>query len=231
MTFFTNNISEPISGEDALHIKNSLRMKVGDSLRVNCNGYDYDCKIAKIDNCVYLDIIDKNVCYSEPSINITLWQAMPKGDKFEFIVQKAVELGVTKIVPVETKFTNVNSSNFNKKIDRYNKISKESAKQCNRGLIPLIETVEKFEKVLQRVKNNAIILYEEEFDSKNFQDLTFDAADCNIIIGSEGGFAREEILLAKDYGIPPVWLGKRILRCETASLVALSVIMYKSGNL
>jgi 16S rRNA (uracil1498-N3)-methyltransferase len=237
MTFFVDNINEPIIGDDFLHIKNSLRMKIGDNLNVNCNGFVYKCKIISMDKAIVFDIISKDICKNEPNINVTLYQAMPKGDKFEYIIQKSVELGVSKIVPIETKFTSVNPSNFNKKISRFNKISKEAAKQSNRGIIPEISSVEKLENVLLFLKNNAIIFYEEYFDSKKLNDLTFnlktngEKTDVNIIIGSEGGFSKEEIILANSLGIPCIWMGERILRCETAPLAVLSVIMYMTGNL
>jgi 16S rRNA (uracil1498-N3)-methyltransferase len=244
MTFFVENVDEPITGDDFYHIKNSLRKKVGDIIRVNSQGFDYNCKITSLDKCVYFDIIDKEISVSEPNISVTLYQAMPKGDKFEYIIQKSVEVGVSEIVPIETEFTVVNAANFNKKIERYNKISKEAAKQSNRGIIPEIKPVQKLENVLQNIKNNGIIFYEEYFNSKNFRDFSFNAEkvkedngkillpkNLNIVVGSEGGFSENEINLAMENGIPPVWLGKRILRCETAPLVVLSIIMYKSGNL
>jgi 16S rRNA (uracil1498-N3)-methyltransferase len=232
MTFFVDNIYEPIVGDDFLHIKNSLRMKTGDELLVVSEGFSYKCKITSLDKAANFDIISKEICKNEPSVNVTLYQAMPKGDKFEYIIQKSVELGVSKIVPIETNFTTVSTSNFNKKIERYNKISKEAAKQSNRGIIPEVSSVEKLENVLHYLENNAIIFYEEYFDSKKLSDLTFNAnPNINIIIGSEGGFSKDEIILAKNLGIPCVWMGERILRCETAPLAVLSVIMYMTGNL
>jgi 16S rRNA (uracil1498-N3)-methyltransferase len=230
MKFFTDNINAPISGIDAKHIKNSLRLRSGDIITVSSDNVDYKCKITQISNDVAFEIISSEPCSSEPSLRLTLYQALPKGDKMDLIIQKCVELGVTEIVPVITDRCVPKIGDFSKKIERYNRISLEAAKQSGRGIVPEVKNLLQFKKALQNLSESAIILYEEKIDGKRFDDLTFNG-NLSVFIGSEGGFTPEEVRLATENNVAPVWLGKRILRCETAAITATSVIMYKSGNL
>lgn len=235
MKFFQDDPNLPLTGDDANHLIRSLRAKIGSAFTVCSDGNDYKSIITEISEkkgvlSVFKDIIEVTPA-DEPTVNIRLFQAIPKSDKMEFIIQKAVELGVSEIIPIETDFTQGYSSvDFTKKLIRYNKIAKESAMQCNRGQVPVVSPKKNLKKVLQNDLGYVIMFYEENINSKKLQDLVI-PQDVSIIIGAEGGFSKEEVKLAVDVGVVPVWLGQRILRCETASVTALSIIMYKTENL
>lgn len=232
----TINIDMPvITGPDARHIGFSLRMKTGEELTVCAGGVDYKCKIKQItEDTVYLDIIENALCAAEPTVNVTLYQAVPKLDKLETIIQKSVELGVTKIVPVLTRrcISRPTEKDFAKKLVRLNKIALEAAKQSGRGIIPEVTPIMSFKNVVAEMSKDdcPIMLYEE--GGVRFSELGAEnKKSFSVLIGSEGGFDPEEAQAAKDAGITTIWLGERILRCETAPLTALSILMYITKNL
>lgn len=224
-----------ITGDNARHIGRSLRMKINEELTVTCKGTDYLCVIRDIsDESVTLKIVSSEKCQSEPSVRITLYQAMPKSDKLEFIIQKAVELGAVKIVPVITRrcVSRPDKKSFLKKLPRLQKIAHEAAKQSGRGIIPEIMPIISFKEAVESMCNDecAVMLYEN--GGIRFSETNVDnASSVSILIGSEGGFDEEEAEFARNSGITPVWLGKRILRCETAPVVSLSIIMFLTKNL
>lgn len=229
-----NNIV--ISGDDARHIGRSLRMKPGEPLTVCCHGYDYDCVISSItEDSVFLSLVSSQPCASEPNIEATLFQAVPKLDKLEHIIQKTVELGVSKIVPVLTRrcVSRPNEKDFSKKLVRLNKIAEEAAKQSGRGIIPQVTPIISYKNAVEEMKklDKSIILYEESggcsFGSIDFNDVK----TVGVLIGSEGGFDPEEAELAVNAGAERVWLGKRILRCETAPITAMSILMFLTNNM
>lgn len=236
--FFLENIDlscPVITGEDAKHIGRSLRMKPGQPLTVCSCGTDYFCEIASITSDeVFLKINDSRLCSAEPTVEVTLFQAVPKLDKLEHIIQKSVELGVTKIVPVLTRrcVSRPDKKDFEKKLVRLNKIALEAAKQSGRGIIPKVDSIISFNEAVKQMSDYqcALMLYEEggvrfsEVDTENKKSFA-------LFIGSEGGFDEDEAIQAKNAGIIPVWLGERILRCETAPLTALSILMYITKNL
>lgn len=237
--FFTDNINSDfiiITGDDAKHISKVLRLKEGDTLTA-CDmcGIDY---IGTIDNItsenVSVKINEKHHSQAEPDIEVTLYQAMPKGDKLELIIQKAVELGVHRIVPILTHrcVSRPDEKSMTKKLSRLQKIAEEAAKQSGRGRIPKICEMLSYKNALAQMQehNHAIIFYEEATAPLN-EMLKNIKGSLAIMIGSEGGFELSEIEDAKALGIPTATLGKRILRCETAPLAALSVIMYETGNM
>ncbi|MGN0242902.1 MAG: 16S rRNA (uracil(1498)-N(3))-methyltransferase [Lachnospiraceae bacterium] len=224
-----------ITGKDYNHIKNVLRMSVGEELTVS-NGVDreYVCTISSYDNdSVQLKIIDINSIDVELPLHITLFQGLPKADKMELIIQKAVELGVYEIVPVMTQRTIVkyDEKKTEKKVQRWNEIAKSAAKQAKRGLIPKVTIPMNFQDALfyaQSLDVN-IIPYEE---AKNM-DVTRETLtqlvkhnSCGIFIGPEGGFDESEIMLATNADMKPITLGKRILRTETAGMAVLSMIVF-----
>ncbi len=237
--FFMDSIDENnivLDGENARHIGRSLRMRTGETITVCCRGTDYDCKIRQItEDSVYLDLEEKHPCYAEPSVEVTLFQAVPKLDKLEFIIQKATELGAARIVPVLTKrcISRPTEKDFNKKLPRLAKIAEEASKQSGRGIIPEISTIVSYKQALDMMKNidKNIILYEGE-GGKPFSDVDVEGIKtAGILIGSEGGFDFDEVEQAVDVGAERVWLGKRILRCETAPISALSILMFLTKNL
>lgn len=228
-----------IEGTDVNHIKNVLRMKIGEEMLVSDgNGHDYLCEIEKYDenDSVISVITDDTSRGVELPSKIYLFQGLPKGDKMELIIQKAVELGVYEIIPVSTKRTVVklNEKKEKSKIERYNKISESAAKQSKRSIIPEVKGVMTFKDALK---------YASEFDInlipyENYKDMTEtkqvideigteNIKSIGIFIGPEGGFEKEEVDMADDCGFKRISLGKRILRTETAGLMILSVIGFK----
>lgn len=237
--FFTNEIDEnniTLTGSDAVHVGRSLRMKPGEPLTVCCGGIDYNCEISDItSDTVYLSLKEKVVCAAEPNIEVTLFQAVPKMDKLEYIIQKSVELGVSRIVPMLTRrcVSRPDERDFAKKLARLNKIAAEAAKQSGRGIIPQVTPIVSYKKALEMMKelDRNVLLYEEEGGvSFGEADLT-GAKTVGLVIGSEGGFDREEAEACTAVGAARVWLGKRILRCETAPITALSILMFLTNNM
>lgn len=237
--FFTNEIDEnniTLTGSDAVHVGRSLRMKPGEPLTVCCGGIDYNCEISEItSDTVYLSLKEKVVCATEPNIEVTLFQAVPKMDKLEYIIQKSVELGVSRIVPMLTRrcVSRPDERDFAKKLARLNKIAAEAAKQSGRGIIPQVTPIVSYKKALEMMKelDRNVLLYEEEGGvSFGEVDLT-GAKTVGLVIGSEGGFDREEAEACTAVGAAQVWLGKRILRCETAPITALSILMFLTNNM
>ena len=237
--FFMNDINEEnivITGNDAHHIGRSLRMKSGEKLTVCCNGFDYNCTIDSItSDSVFLSLDQKIRCASEPDIQVTLFQAVPKLDKLEYIIQKSIELGVSRIVPVLTRrcVSRPNEKDFAKKLPRLNKIAEGSAKQSGRGIIPEITPIVSYKQAVEMMRqlDRNIILYEEQGGVK-FSEVDFSTVkSVGLVIGSEGGFDPEEVQSAVNIGAVRVWLGKRILRCETAPITAMSILMFLTNNM
>lgn len=167
-------------------------------------------------------------------MEVTLYQAVPKLDKLEYIIQKSVELGVSRIVPFISRrcISRPDEKDFSKKLIRLNKIAEEAAKQSGRGIIPQVMPIISYKKALEDMSelDKIIVLYEE--GGKNFAEVNFEQSKrIGIVIGSEGGFDKEEVELALNKGAESVWLGKRILRCETAPITALSILMFLTKNM
>ena len=217
------------------HIGFSLRMRPGEQLTVCSCGTDYACEIEDItQDAVYLHILSAESCCAEPTVSVTLFQALPKSDKLEQIIQKTIELGVTEIVPVLTHrcISRMSSGDFQKKLPRYQKIAQAAAQQSGRGIIPAVAPLHTLEMAAERMRSLEVplVLYEGE-GGISFSEVRSDAKSYGLCIGSEGGFDPEEIELLTAQGVQTVWLGRRILRCETAPLTALSVLMFRTGNL
>lgn len=225
-----------ITGEDVNHVKNVLRLKENDELIVSDGrGRDYHCRISGITNEeVVADICDICDNFSELFTEITLFQGFPKGDKMELIIQKTVELGVTRIVPVMTKRTVVklDDKKAKKKTERYNMIAESAAKQSGRGMIPEVTMPVSFAEAVSMAEklDMNIIPYEEaegvEY-SRNIIKSIKGKKSLGIFIGPEGGFAREEVEKALDAGASAITLGHRILRTETAGMAVISIIMFE----
>ena len=237
--FFADNINENdivLDGENARHIGRSLRMRPHEEVTVCCGGMDYDCEIRQItEDSVYLDLLEKHPCYAEPTVKVTLFQAVPKLDKLEYIIQKSTELGVSRIVPVLTRrcISRPNEKDFAKKLPRLAKIAEEAAKQSGRGIIPEISPIVSYKQCLEMMKNldKNVILYEGE-GGKPFGEVNVESIKtAGILIGSEGGFEASEVEEAVSAGAERIWLGKRILRCETAPISALTILMFLTKNM
>ncbi len=223
-----------ISGQDARHIACSLRMQVGDELTVcNGKGEDFYCALTAVSpETVELQVMKRQKSVSEPTVQVTLYQGLPKGDKLEWIIQKSVELGVCRIVPVVTARSIAKSSERDhKKTARWQKIADEAAGQSGRGILPIVESPITFYQAAQRLEQeNTIVFY--ECGGKPLTALANGLQNkVSIFIGPEGGIAPDEIETLRQGGAAIATLGPRILRCETAPIAALSAIMALTDNM
>lgn len=223
-----------ITGGDARHIALSLRMQEGDGVTLcDGNANEYECSILSLSpECVTLQVNERKRSLSEPALQITLYQGLPKGDKLEWITQKAVELGVTRIVPVVTSRSIAKMSERDgKKTARLQKIADEAAGQSGRGILPRVEAPVSFkEAAAEMAKENTVVFY--ECGGKPLTALTSQFKDAlSIFIGPEGGIAPEELELLVKNGAKVATLGPRILRCETAPIAALAAIFTLSGDM
>ena len=223
-----------ITGSDVNHIKNVLRMKVGETIFIS-DGKDneYICEITSLDEDVTAKIVDMNKESHELPIKVTLFQALPKSDKMETVIQKMIELGAVEIVPVKTSrcIVKLDDKKAAKKVYRWNEIAKSAAKQSKRGIIPEVTDVMTYEQALEKAKEMDTILfpYEGAEDIDHTREI-FGKIDSGsrvaIFIGPEGGFSIDEVAKAKDAGAQEITLGNRILRTETAGMMIMSVLMY-----
>lgn len=222
-----------LQGENKDHIIRVLRLKEGDNIEVsNCSGYEYICIIKQIlEDKIIATIIDFFGNESEPKVKITLYQALPKSEKMELIIQKCVELGIYEIVPVKTDRTIAKiDKKENKKIDRWNKISESASKQSKRGIIPKVSNLLTFEQAIQQAKQNDISFIPYEKETKNsIKNIIkkFTGNSIAIFIGPEGGFSDREIKIAIQNEVIPLTLGKRILRTETAGFITTAILLYE----
>ncbi|MEE1249254.1 MAG: 16S rRNA (uracil(1498)-N(3))-methyltransferase [Lachnospiraceae bacterium] len=223
-----------ITGSDVNHIKNVLRMKPGEKIRVsNQKGQDYFCSILELgDDFVQADILDSEAANTELSAKVYLFQALPKGDRMETVIQKAVELGVHEIIPVAMKYcvVKLDAKKAENKRKRWQAIAESAAKQSKRSLIPVVHEVMSFKEALSYAKECKVNLvpYENErgmeATGKAFSELQKDDT-ISVMIGPEGGFSEEEIELVKEENMKIISLGKRILRTDTAAIATLSMLM------
>lgn len=239
-----NNDEITILGDDVNHIKNVLRMKIGDKLNVcdESSSINYVVKIDKFNqNEIVCNILEKCTNSAESNVKVHIFQALPKADKMELIIQKSVELGVQKITPVEMKrcIVKLEGKDKIKKIERWQKIAEVAAKQSGRDIIPEICQVENIKQISERFLEYDLVLlcYENGKDTflkdvlrkDELIKLSKESSELNIaiIIGPEGGIDIEEVDYMKNKGAKVVSLGDRILRTETVSLSLLSIIMYE----
>lgn len=237
--FFTENISEEtavVSGEDVKHITSVLRMRKG-AVAVLCDGQkgDYLAELDEAgDGCCTFRVLEKSVNEAEPNIYLRLFQAMPKGDKMEFIVQKAVECGASEVIPFFSKrcVSRPDEKQMAKKLPRYQKIALEAAKQCGRGIIPAVKNSVDFSDLKNLISSeNTGIMFYECSDTPLKSAVGEFRKNVDVVIGSEGGFEPDEVEELKRSGFAVASLGKRILRCETAPIAAISILMNLTGNM
>lgn len=231
--FFVDKIVEPlvIEGEEFRHAINVLRIKEGEEIIVCDNtGYEYLSKIEKINKKdLSVKVLEKRESDIETKTDVTLIAGYLKGDKTELVVQKAVELGVKNIVVFNSEYC---SSYMNEnKLNRLNKVSIEAAKQCGRVIAPKVNYADSFESALKYGENAKNKLFACEFGVSSEVDFKTLNGSTAIVVGSEGGFSVKEFELAKSVGYKTVYLGKRILRAETASIALLGIIMYSLDEL
>lgn len=227
-----------ITGVDAKHIGKVLRMQPGDKLQiVSDDGVSALAEVASItESTVTVRCLEKLAESHEPDVKITLAQGLAKGEKMDFIIQKAVELGAYSIVPVamEHSVVRLDGAKADKKVERWQKIAEAAAKQSKRDIIPQVQPVQTVKEMLANNDcKTKIIAYECE-DRMSLKTALREAGqmeDLLLIIGPEGGISEDELTKAREAGAVPVSLGRRILRAETAGLVAMSAIFYETGDL
>ena len=216
-----------LSNSDAHHVLHVMRMKVGDALVIIDDGREYLADIKSLSPLV-IEVSKELDNNNELSIDITLLYCLAKGDKIEFVIQKATELGAKRIALIVSKYcvTKIDNQSFNKKLPRYQAIAKEAAEQCHRQIIPEILGVYDIKKLPHELLSDInLVAYEKCGDNPS---LEIKDKSVSILIGSEGGFDPQEIESLLKQGFITVSLGKRILRTETAAVYALSVLGY--GN-
>ncbi len=242
--FFIENANDncneyKIVGADYNHLKNVLRLSVGEKIYVSHNGVSDLCEITEfMPECVLVKVIERNALDSALSIDVTLFQGLPKSDKLEFIIQKAVELGANGIVPVEMKNCVVKIEEKKKEIKRtrWQAIAESAAKQSKRNNVPTVFAPQTLKQSLEACKDFDLILV--PYENHNGMQSTIDCLSAikkgmkvGVFIGPEGGFDKSEISSLLDAGAKVISLGKRILRTETASITALSMLMLKAETL
>lgn len=228
-----------IRGEDLKHIKSVLRLKEGEQVSI-CDGEetDYIAKIESIDSQeVVLSVQESFRSKGEAPVSLKLYQGLPKGDKMELIVQKCTELGVAEIVPMATKRAVVKLSDAKKtgkKLERWQKIAEEASKQSKRGRIPVVNRLVTIKEAIAELPEDDLVLmlYEAE-EKQSLKEIlkNYSGERISVFVGPEGGFDESEVEALRASGAKVVSLGKRILRTETAGLVASAIIMYELGDL
>ena len=224
-----------LTGSDLNHMKNVLRMRIGEEVWISDGSKKvYHCTIEEfMEDCAILHILEAEEAGYELPNQIYLFQGLPKGDKMELIIQKAVELGVYSIVPVEMKrcVVKLDEKKAQKKTARWQQISESAAKQSKRMLIPEVKRVMSWKEALAFAKELDVLLvpYELAKGMKGTREIISSIKSdqsIGIFIGPEGGFEEEEVQAAIEAGAKPVTLGKRILRTETAGMTMLSILMF-----
>lgn len=224
-----------IEGADVNHMKNVLRMKVGEAVMISDgNNLKYRCRIAGYEEeCAILRVEEEMLVDTELPSKIYLFQGLPKQDKMELIVQKAVELGVYQVIPVAMKrsVVKLDEKKAKKKAERWQQIAESAAKQAGRGCIPEVQPVISYREALSKAAELNVLLlpYELAEGMKATKEVIrkiLPGQSIGIFIGPEGGFEREEVEQAMEAGAQVITLGKRILRTETAGLTVLSILMF-----
>jgi len=221
--------------EDIHHIKTVLRLRAGDRIEISDGKQlEYEGIIGQYDpDGLKVEIVSHQAFAREPEVRITLFQGIPKLGKMDFIIQKAVELGVSEVVPVfMARTVATDKGNVGKKLVRYEMIAEEAAAQCGRGIVPYIRQAIPFAKIFESLDldSTVLFLYENEKNTtikEILRGLPKKPKQLALIVGPEGGFDAKEAELLKEKGIPCVTLGKTILRTETAGLAALAMCMYE----
>lgn len=238
----SNQINEneiEILGDDINHIKNVLRLPVGEKILIcnQDNSQNYISKITKISkNSIICQILSEEKSTSESNIKIDIFQGLPKADKMELIIQKATELGANSFIPVVFKRTivKIDEKDKNKKIERWQKIAEVAAKQSGRDIVPEIKNIENVKNICNLFKEYDIVLVAYECENKKSLKDELHKLKNNkkelkiaIVIGPEGGIDESEIEVFKNAGVKIITLGKRILRTETVALVMTAIINYE----
>ncbi|MBQ7506684.1 MAG: 16S rRNA (uracil(1498)-N(3))-methyltransferase [Lachnospiraceae bacterium] len=227
-----------ITGKDVHHIRDVIRLSAGEEIRVSVrDGESYLCRITELgDSFVQADILGE-ANSTELPVPVTLFQGIPKGDRMETVIEKAVELGVSRIVPVEMRFcvVRLSSDRAVKKVKKWQELAEAAAKQSKRSVVPEVAGITPFDKAAEELLSTELPLvpYENETGMNGWKAVAKklkEASSVGILIGPEGGFAMEEIR-ALDTKAELVSLGRRILRTDTAAITALSAVMLSLESL
>lgn len=222
-----------LSGENAQHAR-VLRLRQGEQVLI-CDGQgrEWLCRVADAASWT-LDVLEERPCASEARVRVSVYMAFPKADKLEHVIQKATELGVFEIVafPTARCVSKPDEKSLKKKLERWQKIAASAAQQSGRGRIPQVLTLPSFSAALERaaLADKALMFYEHEQALTLKQALSGCYETVSLLTGPEGGLEETEVAQARAAGLQVCTLGKRILRCETAPLCALSAVMYDSGE-
>ena len=226
-----------ITGDDIKHIVKVLRKGVGDILKVSDGqGLEYEVKISHLEKeKVYADIIQKSQVEIQ-ALEVTLYQALPKSDKMDSIIQKCTELGIAKIAPYVSEHTivTVDKGKSDKKVERWRKVALEACKQSGRSIVPEIANVHTFDNVLNEMRGYDLNIFAYEKGNYSIKKLLKENAESkriSVVVGPEGGFSEEEARKIIGNGAKAVGLGPRILRTETAGMAVLCIIMYELGDM
>jgi len=226
-----------LAGDEYRHLANVLRIKAGEDVIVfDDEGMEYFSTVLRFENSTAkLQVTAQKPGEAEPGIWIALYQALPKGDKMETVIQKAVELGVKEIFPVNALrcITKLEGRKEIDRVARWNRIAKEAAKQCGRSYIPVVHRPVGFREAIDKAADSSFCIFPyENAVGKGMRDLPLEGEKrFSIFIGPEGGFDDKEAAYVCSKGITPVTLGRRILRTETAPIVAIALLMHIKGEI
>ena len=225
-----------ITGPDVNHIKNVLRMKPGDKLRISDGErLCYNCRIEAFEeDGVFLSLLSRDEDGTELPAKIVLFQGLPKGDKMELVIQKNVELGVSRIVPVATRrsVVKLDAKKAEAKVRRWRAISESAAKQSKRTVVPEVSEVLSFKEAVDLAADYDCKLFPYEHaegmgETRKILSAVRPGMSIAAFIGPEGGFEEEEVDYARERGFLPITLGRRILRTETAGMALLAALMFQ----
>ena len=227
-----------IIDEDVNHIKNVLRLVIGEKIKIcdSDNKINYICEISEISKQnVICNILEVAKNEAEGNVKLYIYQGLPKADKMELIIQKGTELGVTEFIPVAMKrsIVKLEGKDETKKNERWQKIAEVAAKQCGRDFIPEVKHVQKINDIIENIKKYDLIMVAYELEEVNYIKAELKALPKKedykiaIVIGPEGGLEQEEVEKLKEAGAKVISLGKRILRTETVAMQVASIIMYE----
>lgn len=223
-----------LSGENAQHAK-VLRLKEGEIILV-CDGQGQECvcRVFQTAPEIVLSVEDRRSSVSEPVVDVSVYVAFPKADKLEHVIQKATELGAREIIafPSSRCVSRPDEKSLKKKLERWQKIALSAAQQSGRGRIPQVLVLNSFSAALSRAaqSDRALLFYENEDAYTLKMALEGSYRTVSLMVGPEGGLEETEVSQAQEAGLKICTLGKRILRCETAPLCALSAVMYDAGE-
>lgn len=226
-----------ITGSLVHQFHNVLRFKVGDVITILDNsGWEYVVEIINMSsNQTIGKVLSRTAVVTEPRVRITLYQSLLKKNKFETVLEKCTEVGVSNFIPVISERCIVKGNRS--KVSRWNTIITETAEQSHRGILPVLHPISTFEDVCRNIHGLSFLAWEEEQllsikqVLQNSNITSHNESNCiNLFIGPEGGFSTSEVKFAQDHGVIICSLGKRILRAETASIVASSIIFYECGD-